>query len=69
MDADTPDSRADIINETVLRTRLPASRRTLKNWRDEGSLPFIRLPGSRLIWYHWPSVLAYLVRQQKNGKP
>ena len=64
---DSPVAAHDIINEPTLRARLPVSRRSLKNWRDEGSLPFIRLPGSRLIWYHWPSVQAALLRQQKGG--
>ena len=61
---DSPVAAHEIMNEETLRTKLPVSKRTLKNWRDEGSLPFIRLPGSRLVFYHWPSVQAALLRQQ-----
>ena len=61
------DNGPEIMNEATLRTKFPVSKRTLKNWRDEGSLPYIRLPKSRLIWYHWPSVQAALLRQQNTA--
>jgi len=53
-------------SESQLLPRLGVSRRTLKNWRDRGLIPFCRLPGSRLVKYHWPSVEAALLRAQKN---
>jgi len=62
------DSGPEIIDESTLReTLLPASARSLRNWRDKGILPYIRLPGSRRIFYHRKSVLDALVRLQKGG--
>ena len=52
---------ACFINEKTLLQRLPISRRTAAN----GTLPFVRLGGRNL--YHWPSVEAALLRQQRGG--
>jgi protein tyrosine phosphatase (PTP) superfamily phosphohydrolase (DUF442 family) len=57
---------ADFINEpTLLREVLPISRRTAKNWRDSGVLPYCKT-GSRVL-YHLPSVRAAMLRQQHNS--
>jgi len=55
------------IDEAELRRRLGTSRRTIFSWRVSGKIPFVRIPGSRLIRYHWPSIESYLLRQQKGG--
>jgi hypothetical protein len=57
------------ISEVELRRRLGISRRTAHNWRKSATakLPFVRVPGSRLIRYHWPTIQNFLLRQQKNG--
>jgi predicted DNA-binding transcriptional regulator AlpA len=58
-------SSAEFIDEKQLLKRLPISRRTLWDWRAEGKIPFLRL-GRRRVLYHWPSVQAALLRQQKG---
>ncbi len=55
------------INETELLRRIPVSRRTLFQWRTSGKLPFVRVSGRRII-FHWPSVEAALLRQQKEAQ-
>jgi len=54
------------ISERELRQRLPLSGRTLYSMRTSGRLPFVRLPGSRRVIYHWRSVEAALLRQQRG---
>jgi predicted site-specific integrase-resolvase len=55
------------INEKQLLARLPVARRTLANWRKMGRIPFVKLPGSRRVLYHWKSVEAALLRMQRNS--
>jgi hypothetical protein len=55
---------ADFINEAVLMQRVPACKRTLKIWRDNGTLPFMKL-GKKLL-FHWPSVKGALLRKQRG---
>jgi hypothetical protein len=63
-----PPAQSGFQSESEIRPLLgKPSRRTMANWRKRG-LPFVRLPGSRLIRYHWPSVQDYFLRQQK-GQP
>jgi excisionase family DNA binding protein len=54
------------LDESQLLPRLGVSRRTLKNWRDKGQIPFIRLSGSRRVLFCWENVKAALLRQQKG---
>jgi hypothetical protein len=54
----------EIIDERELLCRLPASRRTVFDWRERGLIPCIKLPNSRRVLYCWPDVLAALRRQQ-----
>jgi hypothetical protein len=61
----TSPSEAGFIDEMELLNRLPVSRRTLFAWRESGKIPSVRLPGSRRILYHWASVEASLLRQQR----
>jgi hypothetical protein len=56
----------DFINERELLKRLPVSRRTLFSWRTTGKIPFVRLGGRRVL-FHWPSVVAALLRMQRGG--
>ena len=58
--------REFFITETELLRRLPVSRRTLFQWRTSGKIPFVRLSGRRLL-FHWTSVEAALLRQQKGA--
>ena len=55
------------IDEKELLTRLPVSRRTLWQWREDGKIPCVRLPGGRRVLFHWPSVEAALLRKQIGG--
>jgi len=41
--------------------------RVAREWTRLGKIPSIRLPGSRRILYHWPSVHAALLRMQRGG--
>jgi predicted site-specific integrase-resolvase len=61
-----PPGGAEFIDEKELLKRLPVSRRTLFTWRYSGKLPFVNLGGRRNL-YHWPSVEAALLRQQRGG--
>jgi len=62
----TTEPAAEFINSEELRRRLPICRRTEKNHRDKGRLPFVQL-GRRVI-YHWPTVQQALLRQQRGGE-
>jgi predicted DNA-binding transcriptional regulator AlpA len=53
--------------EKELLKRLPISRRTLFDWRTSGKIPCVRLGGRRIL-FHWPSVEAALLRQQRGGE-
>jgi len=54
------------LTESQLQERLPLSRRTLYDLRTSGKLPFVRLPGARRLLFHWPTVEAALLRQQRG---
>jgi predicted site-specific integrase-resolvase len=60
--AETP----DFINEKELLKRIPVSRRTLFAYRNSGKIPCVCLGGRRIL-FHWPSVEAALLRQQRGG--
>jgi hypothetical protein len=53
------------IDEKQLLARLPVSRRTLFNWRVSGKIPHVKI-GRRNL-FHWPSIEAALLRNQKGG--
>jgi excisionase family DNA binding protein len=63
---DTSKLATDFIDTVELCRRLGCSRRTTTNLRERGKLPAVIL--GRLVRYHWPSVEAALLRQQK-GQP
>lgn len=54
------------IDEAELLRRIPISRRTLFTWREKGKIPFVNL-GSRRVLFHWNSVEAALLRNQRNA--
>jgi predicted site-specific integrase-resolvase len=54
------------INEATLRELLPISRRTLHDWRSKGKIPFVRIPGTKRVLYHWKTIESALLRQQKG---
>lgn len=56
---------AGFINEKELLRRLPVSRRTIFAWRKSGKLPCVLFYGRRVL-FHWPSVEAALLRQQRG---
>jgi len=51
----------------IILPRLPICERVAREWTRLGKIPSIRLPGSRRILYHWPSVHAALLRMQRGG--
>ena len=53
------------ITETELIARLKISRGSAVNYRQKGTLPFVRLGNH--IRYHWPTVSATLLRQQREA--
>lgn len=56
---------AGFIDEKQLFARVPISRRTGWNWRKSGKIPYVKI--GRRVLYHWPSVEAALLRQQRGG--
>jgi hypothetical protein len=50
-----------------LLPKLPVGERSARQWTRLGILPSIRLPGSRRVIYHWPSVERALLRLQRGG--
>jgi hypothetical protein len=63
----TSTREVNFIDEKQLLARLPVSRRTLFNWRRTGKIPCVRLGGRRIL-FHWPSVEAALLRNQRGGQ-
>jgi hypothetical protein len=63
-----PAASSDWLTELDMLREIPVCRRTLKQWRDDGTLPFVRLPGSRRIIYHRKTVESALLRHQKGGE-
>lgn len=57
----------DIITEAELLKRIPVCRRTLFTWRENGHIPFIRVPGAKKPLYHLESVMSALLRMQRGG--
>ncbi|PWU13305.1 MAG: hypothetical protein C5B50_19530 [Verrucomicrobia bacterium] len=53
------------IDEREALKRVPVSRRTWHDWRKKKGLPHIRVGGR--ILYHWDSVTAWLLRQQRGA--
>jgi hypothetical protein len=51
-----------------LLPKLPIGERTARKWTRLGLIPSIRLPGSRRVFYHWPSVEVALLRLQRGGQ-
>jgi hypothetical protein len=62
--AATPD-HGTFVDEAECLRRVPVSRRTWFSWRTAGKIPTVKL-GRRCL-YHWPSVEAALLRQQRGG--
>jgi predicted site-specific integrase-resolvase len=58
-------SQDKFLSENELLTRLPISRRTAFNWIQSGKLPCVKINRRKL--FHWPSVEAALLRQQRGG--
>ena len=48
------------------RQRLPVSLHTLFSLRMAGEILSVRLGGRRIL-FHWPSVVAALLRHQRGG--
>ena len=63
---ETAPEREAFLDEKQILTRLPVSRRTLFNWRASGKIPHVKI-GRRNL-FHWPSVEAALLRQQRGGE-
>jgi predicted site-specific integrase-resolvase len=63
---ETQTGNSEFITQIELAKRIPVSRRTLFNWRASGKIPAVCLGGRKLL-FHWPSVEAALLRQQRGG--
>jgi excisionase family DNA binding protein len=55
----------DFIDERVLLSKIPISRRTLYAWRKAGKLPHIKV--GRRVLFHMPTVTQALLRLQQGG--
>ena len=63
----TASASADsFLDEKSLLTRIPISRRTAFNWIRQGKLPCVKIGRRKL--FHWPSVEAALLRQQRGAE-
>jgi hypothetical protein len=60
-----PGEPTGFIDNAEMLRRFPVSSGTLRNYRESGKLPFVRL-GRRVLW-HWPSVEQALLRMQRGG--
>lgn len=60
----TPNEQG-FIGEVELLKRLPISRGTLFNYRKAGRIPAVVI--GRRVLFHWPSVEAALLRQQREA--
>ena len=58
---------ATFLSLEELLPRLPVCERSAREWTRRGLLPSIKLPGSRRVLYHWPSVERALLRLQRGG--
>jgi len=61
----SPQTGGAFIDEAECLRRVPVSRRTWYAWRLAGKIPTVKL-GRRCL-YHWTSVEAALLRQQRGG--
>jgi predicted site-specific integrase-resolvase len=61
-----PESGEAFLNEKQLLARLPISRRTAFTWVQTGKLPCVKIGRRKL--FHWPSVEAALLRQQRGAE-
>ncbi len=52
------------IDEKEFLRRIPVSRRTAFTWVQSGKLPCVKIGRRKL--FHWPSVEAALLRQQRG---
>ena len=60
----TASQNEKFLSENELLTRLPICRRTAFNWIQEGKLPCVKIGRRKL--FHWPTVEAALLRQQRG---
>lgn len=49
-----------------LLQKIPVCRRTLSNWIAGGQIPYVKIPGSRKLLFHWGSVHEALLRLQRG---
>lgn len=64
--APLPGEPAGFLDADALLQRVPFSRGTLRNRMKDGTIPFIRAGGRRII-FDWPSVRDALLRMQRGG--
>jgi len=55
-------------SQQELADRYGVSESTIKNWRDEGHLPFLRFPGSTRVFYPVDEVLAVEAKHKISAK-
>ncbi|MGH7954040.1 MAG: helix-turn-helix transcriptional regulator [Limisphaerales bacterium] len=60
-----PASQEKFLSENELLARIPICRRTAFNWIQQGKLPCVKIGRRKL--FHWPTVEAALLRQQRGG--
>lgn len=65
--AGTSGGDAALLTTAEVLQRLRISRRTLATWLTRGLVPAIRMPGSRRLLWHWPTLLHALLRHQRGG--
>ena len=58
--------QSGFLDAAALLERLPISRGTLRNWMANGSIPYIKSGGRRIL-FDWPSVRDAMLRRQRGG--
>ena len=60
-----PAAPKEFLTTEELLAKLPVCRKTLFSYCAKGKLPSVKL--GRRVLFHWPSVQAALLRQQRGG--
>ncbi len=60
-----PPAPKEFLTTEELLLKLPVCRKTLFSYCAKGKLPSVKL--GRRVLFHWPSVQAALIRQQRGG--
>ena len=64
--APQPFAAFEIVTTRQIAERIGVCPATIKNWRRNGLLPYIVLPGARSVRFNWGSVIEALRRMERQ---